>query len=187
MQTDISGVSLFAMEAGDNHIDEDALDAEVVPALELELLPTRLTLGPTRVLLNWRLDLANTGASHIVAMRIWSDMVSAHSSVPSNEQLGGPDQDDARLHTIAQLAPGTKANLMGEWQFPRDAVRAVDNSPEQLILPLARLRIIGAGIPPLRRAFVIGSPPAPGEEKLRALQLSGDMQIHARLSARAVT
>ena len=114
-------------------------------------------------------------------------MVSAHSSVPSSEQLGGPDPEVARLNSIAQLAPGTSASVTGEWQIPRDAVRAVDNSPDRLILPLARFRIIGAGICPLRRAFVIGSPPAPGEERLRALQLSGDLQIHARLSARAVT
>jgi len=175
------------MDAGDDHTEEEALVAADAPALAIDLLPTRLSVGPTRVLLNWRLDLTNGGDSHIVALRIWSDMVSAHSAVPSSEQLGGPDPDDAGLHTVAQLAPGDTANVMGEWQMPRNAVRAVDNSPDQLILPLARFRIIGAGIAPTRRAFIIGSPPAPGDERLRALQLSGDLQIHARLSARAVT
>jgi|GEM_PF-2993717 len=157
------------------------------PGLMLELSPTRLSIGPTRMLLNWRLDVTNGGASHIIALRIWSDMVSAHSSVPSREQLGGPDMADARLHKVAQMTPGAQDSIAGEWQMPRNAVKLVDNSPDQLILPLARLRCIGAGIAPTKKAFVIGLPPAPGEEILRAIQLNGDMQIHSRVSAKAVT
>ncbi|WP_340587061.1 hypothetical protein [Erythrobacter alti] len=175
------------MDMGDDQEEGPAQHVAQDPALELDLHPTRLSVGPTRVLLNWRLDLANTSGSHIIALRVWSDMVSAHSSVPSEEQLGGPDMEEARLNTIAQLEPGTKANLMGEWQISRNAVRAVENSRDSLILPLARFRLVGAGITPQRRAFVIGSPPAPGEKRLRALQLTGEIQILARLSAREVT
>lgn len=156
-------------------------------ALVLELLPIRLSVGPSRALLSWRLNLTNSGDRHIIALRIWSDLVSAHSSIPSAEQLGGPDMNDARLHEIARLDPGAHESITGEWQLPRDAVRPVDNSRDQLILPLARLRCIGAGIAPLRQAFVIGQPPVAGEERLRALQLSGDMQIQSRLSAKAVS
>lgn len=176
------------MDGQDEQLVDAAWDTESAPtgALTLELFPTRLSIGPTRVLLNWRLDLTNTGESYIVALRMWSDMVSAHSSVPSAEQLGGPDMDHARLHQIALLEPGAHESIVGEWQIPRDAVRPVDNSPDKLILPLARLRCIGAGLAPLRQAFVIGQPPLQGEERLRALQLSGDMQFHSKLSARAV-
>lgn len=166
---------------------DEATENEPVAALMLELFPTRLSIGPTRVLLNWRLDLTNNGAAHIVALRVWSDMVSAHSSIPSAEQLGSPDMDHAKLHQIAQLDPGAHQSIVGEWQIPRDAVRPVDNSPDKLILPLARLRCIGAGIAPLRQAFVIGQPPFAAEEKLRALLLSSDMQFHSNLSARAVS
>ncbi|KLI64197.1 hypothetical protein [Aurantiacibacter marinus] len=164
----------------------NAVDASHEHALALELFPIRVSIGPTRVLLNWRLNLTNGGASHIVALRVWSDMVSAHSSLASAEQLGGPDMADARLHKISQLDPGARESVVGEWQLPRHAIMPVGNSPDQMILPLARLRCIGAGIAPIRQAFVIGQPPAAGEERLRALQLSGDMQIHTRLSARAV-
>jgi hypothetical protein len=156
-------------------------------ALGLTLFPTRLSIGPTRVVLNWRLELANTGSGHIVSLRVFSDMVSAHSSLPAQEQLGGPDMEDARLHRLAMLAPGTTQSLAGEWQMPRDAVLPVDNAPDALILPLARFRLIGAGIVPMRKAFVIGNPPAPGEEKLRALHLGGSLQVHIRLAARAVS
>ncbi|QZH75427.1 MAG: hypothetical protein JY451_02065 [Erythrobacter sp.] len=156
-------------------------------ALSLTLFPTRLSIGPTRVLLNWRLELSNNAQDHIVSLRIWSDMVSAHGSIPTEEQLGGPNLDEARLHRIAMLAPFATESIAGEWQMPRDAVRPVDNAPESLILPLARFRLIGAGIAPLRRAFVIGNPPAPGEEKLRPLHLDGSLQVHIRLAARAVT
>ena len=173
------------MHGWDDQADEATQQA--TSALSLSLKPTRLSIGPTRVLLNWRLDLTNNGTQHIIALRMWSDMVSAHSSVPSSKQLGGPDPHEARLHKFAQLAPGEEASVMGEWQMPREAVRPVDNSPDQLILPLARLRFVGAGLPPQRHAFVIGNPPAPGEERLRTLQLSGDLQIHSRLAARAVS
>ncbi len=176
------------MDEWDEELADIAEEPESAPdaALTLDLLPTRLSIGPSRVLLNWRLNLTNSGATHIVALRVWSDLVSAHSSVPSAEQLGGPDIKDARLQQIAWLKPGEQHSVIGEWQMPRDAVRPVDNSTDQLILPLARLRLVGAGIAPFRQAFVIGQPPAPGEERLRALHLDGNMQIHSRLSARAV-
>lgn len=172
-------------------MDEELDVAEAEPAtradtLSLALFPTRLSIGPTRVQLNWRLELGNIGETHIVALSIWSDMVSAHSSVPSEEQLGGPDMEDARLHKLNLIAPGASAEIAGEWQMPRDAVKPVDNAPDSLILPLARLRLVGAGIVPMRRAFVIGHPPAAGEEKLRALHLGGNLQVHMKLAAREV-
>lgn len=168
---------------------EPAADESAISdgTLSLALVPTRLSIGPTRVMLNWRLELANVGSSHIVSLRVWSDMVSAHGSIPSEEQLGGPDLEDARQHRIAVLAPAATQTIAGEWEMPRDALRPVDNAPERLILPLARFRLIGAGITPFRKAFVIGNPPAPGEEKLRPLQLDGNFQMHTRLAARAVS
>lgn len=171
----------------DNGI-EPAVDESVASTggLSLALFPTRLSIGPTRVLLNWRFELTNSGSSHIVALRVWSDMVSAHGSIPTEEQLGGPDLDEARMHRIAMLAPDATEAIAGEWQISRDALRPVGNAPERLILPLARFRLIGAGIMPLRKAFVIGNPPPPGEEKLRPLLLDGSFQMHIRLAARAV-
>lgn len=166
--------------------DADQLEEAIASgALTLELMPTRLSVGPTRVLLNWRLEIGNEGDGHIVALRLRSDMVCAHSSVPSVEQLGAPDPE-ARLHTVKQLAPGQSENILGEWQLPREDVKTIESETDTILVLLGRVQCVGAGIPPTRHAFVIGQPAPATEAKLRGIALSADMQIHSKLAAKAI-
>lgn len=170
----------------DDEVETDA-QSDAPRSLALVLSPTRLSIGPTRALLNWRLDLTNGGDAHLVALRIWSDMDTAHASVPDARQLGGPDMDRARLLTLAMLAPGESASVIGEWQLDRTAMKPVGTPAKPMIVPLARFRILGAGLAPQKRIFVIGSPPANDSERVGALGLEANLQIHSRLAAREIS
>lgn len=176
------------MDQKEQLIEDDSEEAAnpARGALSLALAPARISIGQSKVSLNWRLTMTNTGDAHVVSLRIWSDLVSAHSSIPSDEQLGGPDMAHAQPQAIPLLAPGEKESLAGEWHLMRDEVRPVDNAPDRLILPLARFRLVGAGMLPFRMAFIIGNPPKPNDNRLRALQLDGGLKIHSRLAARAI-
>ncbi|MDE1466923.1 hypothetical protein [Aurantiacibacter sp. D1-12] len=169
-------------------------DAETAPAspLELKLTPTRLTLSAKTVIINWRLELRNASETHIVALRIWSDMTSAACAAIHHDEAGKPDMDRAKLHREDFLAPGVHAEYSGEWQMPREEAIPVKQGPvrnfsEPRVLPVARIRLIGAGIEPTFVNFAVGSP---GEEEgalPRPLLFDDQMQIFSELAAVQLT
>ena len=161
-------------------------EAETRGMLSLVFSPTRLVISPSRAVLNWRMRLANNGDAHIVALRIWSELASAHRSEPGRDQLRGPDMQTARLHTADIVAPGDGVDLSGEWQIERGAMRAIGTPAEPLLLPLVRLRMIGAGMLPDIRTLAVGMHPAGEGDRVRPIPLKGDMQVHSRLAAQPI-
>lgn len=161
---------------------EDAPNA----GLELDLAPLRLSIGLTKVIINWQLDLRNSGDTPLLALRIWSDLVSAHGSVANSEQLRGPDIDNARLQQLRMIGPGEEERLTGEWHLPLTEVKPVQGTTTAvLLLPLARIRIVCAGLAPQRAAFLIAEPPQ-GSDRLRPLRLDAGPRMVTALAARQV-
>lgn len=166
-------------------VDLPTLGAQIALALH----PVRLSTSPTRIILNWRLNVTNTGDSHVVGLRIWSDMTSLRkqgSEKPDADlQESGPVMDRARLHKVPILAPGAEVCASGEWQMPRDHMDENDPETTPFMLPMARFRLVGAGIPPTRLAFVIGVPAQGGEDEPQPLLLDDRMQVFPELTALA--
>ncbi|RJY08978.1 hypothetical protein [Aurantiacibacter aquimixticola] len=152
--------------------------AEEPAALELEFAPARLSLGPARILLNWRLAVRNVGERPIVAMRVWSDMVLEDAPRPI---APGPTSANAKLHKLYISAPGEEHPISSEWNIPRDGWPVEEASEPRFVL--ARFRIIAAGIIPIRRDFRIGGQPADGEGNLEPLAIAGRISIHPELAA----
>ena len=156
--------------------------------LVLQLTPIRLTLSSTAVIVNWRLSLRNAGETHIVALRVWSDVASAGRTAIGREEAGRPEMERAKLHQVEMLSPGVTAECSGEWHLPRKDAHLVKfghvrNINEPRVLPVARFRMIGAGIAPTFTNFAIGSPAETEGGLPLPLLFDDSMQIFADLAA----
>ena len=153
--------------------------------LDLAFEPLRLSIGPGNARMNWRLTLTNAGEAHIVGLRVWSDLVSTRTAAPDREDLSGPDPMQARLHQIRMLAPGEEAALSGEWQLPRDKFVPFLGLTQK-ILPLVRFRMVGAGILPTKKAYLVGKQATQDDAMPEALACDGALQVHSSLIAAPV-
>lgn len=167
--------------------DESAsTDGEPVRSpLSITLQPVRLSIGPANARMNWRLTLTNEGTAHIVAMRVWSDCITCRTAAPDRDDLAGPGAMQARLRQHAMLAPEESVTLAGEWQIQREAFVPFLGFATK-ILPLARIRVIGAAMAPTKAAFLIGREPAQDDTAPEALAADGALQVHSSLVARPV-
>ena len=177
--------------------DENALLADSPPLgrdkhdrpagkLDMELHPLRMTIGSLEATLSWRLLLRNAGQTHLVALRIASDLACAMALQVNGDQLSGPEMSLARTQRAKRIDPGAEMEIAGENAIPLSGLKPIVKNGRHMILPIMRLRIVGAGIAPLRRAFLVGKPPALHDERLRPVQLEKDGRVLTELSARLV-
>lgn len=153
--------------------------------IELELNPLRLSFSLMRATLSYRLTLRNIGKMPVVSLRVHSDLISAHASRPEDEQLLGPDMGQAHTQKIAQLGPEQSIELKGDRSLLLAEVEVIHHGSKKMILPLIRFRLIGAGTPPLIRAFVVGQP-APDGGKLRPFRLDSGTAQRDEIAAHAL-
>lgn len=175
-------------ETEPEQLSEEA-NAEIPSSpIALDLVPQRLTFNSRKVIINWRLKLTNESDGHIVALRIWSDLTTAKRAAITSAEAGRPEISRSALREAPMLAPGAQEEWSGEWQMTRDEamplkIGPVRNFKEPRILPVARFRLIGAGIDPTYVCFAIGTP-AGDEGALPApVLIDGKMQIYADLAA----
>lgn len=163
---------------------EEAVEIIASEAVEIELVPTRLTLSPTKLILNWRLEITNTGTKQILFPRLWSDLACASRPIPTCQDTGRPDMDRARLHKWASLASGEQHDAAGEWQISRDDALPIDGRIQPWVIPVARFRLIGAGVEPTFMNFAIGAPGTEDGDFPEALHFDDAMQIFPDLVAK---
>ena len=161
--------------------------SEAVDAVTVTLLPKRLSLGLLNATLNYQLELANAGTGHLVGLRISLDLASAGSGMQDGvEALRGPDLKRAEVHALAHLGPGEVGEVAGQVQLPIIEAETLAQDDAVLLLPLVRLRVVGAGTPVRRFAFVIGLPSGREEGLLRPIRLDAGPKIYTDLAARPI-
>lgn len=153
-------------------------------ALDLTLRPERLTVGLAELTVSWMLDLRNVGDTHLVALRIWSDMTGVQGGMQARKQLEGAQGKRASLHRIGSLFPGAKGRIKGEWRFPLADIPPVEGARAIVVLPMVRFRFVGAGFAPFRTAFLIGLPPEPGSGRLKPVRLDEGTKTLSRVVAK---
>ena len=182
--------------AGDAEQDDEETEPEgialpvqdnVPETLHIEASAQRLAVGMRNVTLDYRLTLHNRGPGHLVGLRIAVDIAAATAGDRSgSEILNGPDMKLAAFQTIARIDPGECSDVSGQVMMPLD-LEGIDPSGKfVLLLPLLRLRVVGAGTPPRRFAFVIGLPPDGPSSKLRPIRLDQGPKIYSALAAKLV-
>lgn len=170
--------------------DRSASRAEDAPSpglgrhLELTVEPHKLSIGLVNATLSFRLTLANRGKAPMVALRIASDMLSAHASRPGADHLRGPDMDRAVLQKVPRLDPGHRVSLSAELVLPLGEVQPVTHGAGYAILPLVRLRVVGAGTPPVICTALLGQPPDQENGRLKLFPLKSGPRVYTEISAR---
>ena len=109
-------------------------------ALHLALQATRMSATLVNTTLSYRLAVTNCGVQPLHDVRIAGDMIGAHASRSTSEQLGLAGATLPELHRIATLAPGESVTLGGDIRLPLVSITPIRRGDAALFVPLARLR-----------------------------------------------
>lgn len=140
--------------------------------------------------LNYRLVLTNRGTQPLSGLAVEGDMVSAHSSLPAEQQIANHDHRLELRHALPELAPGESAEFTGDFRLPLSAVTPIRAGDAALFVPLARLRVeasMASGGPLVRaQTFVVGELPEIPGAALRPFRLDLGPRTYSRIGQRAV-
>lgn len=156
----------------------------------LSIEPMRLTLAMINATFVYRLTIGNPGPHPLGPIRISCDMISAHASLATAEQLV-PDPAQAWLaHEFEAIPPGESIVIDGELRLPRAEIRPIRSGQSAIFVPLARftLQTLAGGAPQLlgARVFVIGEEPEQPGAPVRAFRLNEGTRSYSRISQREV-
>jgi hypothetical protein len=132
--------------------------------------------------LSYRLEVGNRGTAPLSDLLIEADMISAHASLPREQQLAGPGQGTASQHRLGRLEPGETRIVQGEFRLPFGQIVPIRQGSASLLLPLARFRAVAEGAQPVVRTFAVGQP---GSSGLQPFRLDQGPRIYPKLAQRA--
>ena len=158
--------------------------------LTLTLKATRLNASLMATTLSYRLKLTNHGTGVLVGLAIEGDMISAHASLPPEQQIAQAGQALELRHALAALAAGESAEFSGEIRLPLSAITPIRAGEQAYFVPLARFRVEagGPGEDPfiLARTYVVGDVPEGPQTTLRPFRLDLGPRTYSRVSQREV-
>ena len=158
--------------------------------LSLALEATRMSATLFNATLAYRLVITNTGAAPLSGIEIGGDMISAHASRPTDEQLGLDGATLVPLHGVGALAPGEAVVLGGDLRLPLSAILPIRRGDAQLFVPLARFGVQALGpdgrTVSLRRAFLVGQSRSAAADKLQPFRLDLGPRLYSEVGQRAL-
>jgi hypothetical protein len=172
--------------------ESEAQPAPDVQAARLTLMleATRLSASLMATTLSYRLTLTNHGTGALMGLAIEGDMISAHASLPPEQQMAQAGQALELRHALAVLAAGESAEFSGEIRLPLSAITPIRAGEQAYFVPLARFRVEagGPGEDPfiVARTFVVGDVPDGPQALLRPFRLDLGPRTYSRVSQREV-
>lgn len=155
------------------------------PPLRCTIEAPRLSLSLLNVTLSYRITLSNETDRAIRNITVGSDMVTAHASVPVDQQLAGSGLRLEPQHRLALLLPDQNAQLSGELRLPIPAIHPLRRGNAVMFVPLLRLRIDGEGMEEMvLQTLVIGQKPAGPGAGLRPFRLDLGPRIYGEIGHR---
>ncbi len=155
------------------------------PAIGLMLDPLRLSATLTSSSLSYRLSVTNNSAAALSDVVVAGGMISAHASLPVEQQLATDGQMLELLHQLELLAPGETIELTGDLRLPLPQITPIRSGKALLFIPLARFRV-EAGSTAALATFVIGETPPVAEAALLPFRIDMGPRIWSRVSRRRV-
>lgn len=160
------------------------------PMLEIALEAKRLNASLMATTLTYAVRITNNAAIPLSALAIEGDMISAHASLPPEQQIANAAQRLELRHAHVALAPGESAEFTGDIRLPLAAITPIRAGDAAYFVPLARFRVEAAatGDIPLTAAqtFVIGELPEQPGAALRPFRLDLGPRTYSRIGQRAV-
>lgn len=164
------------------------MDAGDETPLRCSLEATRLSLSLLNVTLSYRLTVSNLSDATMRDIAVGSDMVTAHASIPMDQQIAGAEQVLQPQHRVALLLPGQNAQLSGELRLPISAIHPLRRADAVMFVPLLRLRINAEGLEQIvLQTVVIGQKPAGPGAGLRPFRLDLGPRIYGEIGHRLLS
>lgn len=151
-------------------------------AVDIAFEPVGLRLSLVFATLQYRVTL--TAGTDLPAGHLIGDMIGAHGSLTSEQQLAPPLETLTPLKPVPALAAGESVTLTGEVQLPLSAIRPLQRTNASFFVPLLRVGVVFAEtVAPVRRVFTLGIAGGPA---LAPLRLDTGPMEHRDLGAREV-
>ena len=169
-----------------------AAETAAVPAqgLTIALEARRMSASLMATTLSYTLRLTNNGEAPLSALAIEGDMISAHASLPPEQQIASDSHRLELRHAAVELAPGQSAEFTGDFRLPLSAVTPIRSGEAAYFVPLARFRVEagvpGGGSQVLVQTFVVGEMPNNPGAGLRPFRLDLGPRVYSRIGQRAV-
>lgn len=158
--------------------------------IEITLQAKRMSASLMATTLNYTLIVTNRGAQAVSGLAIEGDMVSAHSSLPTEQQVANDTHVLEPRHALLALAPGESAEFTGDFRLPLTAVTPIRSGQAAFFVPLARLRVRAeapGGNPLVSvQTFVVGELPENPGAPLRPFRLDLGPRTYSKIGQRAV-
>lgn len=154
--------------------------------LALDAVPVQLSRSMMNATFAYRLTLANRGDTPLEDIAIGADLVTAHASIPMEQQVSRGDTPLPEMGRIGAIAPGEKVEVSGELRLPLSAIRTVTQGKAQLYVPLLRVRASAPGMEASARTFVVGMLPQEGGRKLQPFRLDEMPQTYRAIGTMAL-
>jgi LPXTG-motif cell wall-anchored protein len=133
----------------------------------------------------YELEIANAGTSDLAQLQIRADLMSAHSSLGTHEQLA-PARDTLEVkHTVPGLASGESQTLKGEVRVPLGQIRPLVKGNAQFLVPLVRFCILAPDGSGVRRVYTVG-PSDAGSGTIASVRLDAGPRNLRELDAREI-
>lgn len=116
-------------------------EAEEDAPLSLALEAREMAITLTAATLSYRVTLTNMSKDVMEGVIVMGDMISAHASLPEEQQLATDDSELVTKHVIQQLRPGESTQVTGEFRLNFPAIRPIRKGSALMFVPLARLRV----------------------------------------------
>lgn len=151
-------------------------------SLRCTLEATRLSLSLLNVTLSYRLTLHNVSNGIIRDIAVGSDLVTAHASLPMNQQVAGTEHVLQPQHSLPLLLPGQNTQLSGELRLPIPAIHPLRRGNAVMFVPLLRLRIDAHDLDQIvLQTVVIGQKPAGPGAGLRPFRLDLGPRVYGEI------
>ncbi|WP_374528059.1 hypothetical protein [Novosphingobium sp.] len=173
-------------------LPEPQLSVAAMPrtGLAVALEARRLTASLVATTLNYTLKLTNHGAEPLTTLAVEGDMISAHASLPPEQQIASDAQRLELRHAAVSLEPGESVEFSGDFRLPLAAVTPIRAGEAAYFVPLARLRIEGSTAAGdnlvMVQTFVVGEVPEYPAAALRPFRLDLGPRTFTRIGQRAV-
>lgn len=158
--------------------------------LGVALEARRMNASLMATTLSYVVTLTNTGSEPLSELAVEGDMISAHASLPPEQQIASGDQRLEPRHALVRLAPGESAEFSGDFRLPLTAITPIRAGEVAYFVPLARLRVeasMASGQSLVQvQTFVVGEMPEAQGAALRPFRLDLGPRSYSRVSQRAV-
>ena len=159
--------------------------------LGIALEAKRMSASLMATTLSYTLTLTNHSAQVLSALAVEGDMISAHASIPPEQQIAS---DALRLelrHALVTLAAGESAEFTGDLRLPLSAITPIRAGEAAYFVPLARLRVEastpnGASLVQVQ-TFVVGELSQSAGAGLRPFRLDLGPRVYSQIGQRAVS